>query len=94
MVQVEPSLQLVLKHLAPCGTVLPAETTVGHAIALLQHGQYYPCDAAVTATPCSQPQVALDHSLPIKRSEAGLKSLVLWGRLLARNGKVGEGEVT
>lgn len=30
---------------------------------------------------------AIDHSIPIKRSEAGLKSLVLWGRLLARNGK-------
>jgi hypothetical protein len=30
----------------------------------------------------------MDHSIPIKRSEAGLKSLVLWGRLLARNGKV------
>jgi radial spoke head protein 9 len=33
-------------------------------------------------------QAAMDHSIPIKRSEAGLKSMVLWGRLLARNGKV------
>ncbi|KAJ9528246.1 hypothetical protein QJQ45_014228 [Haematococcus lacustris] len=30
---------------------------------------------------------ALDHSLPIKRTEAGLKTLVLWGRLTAVNGK-------
>lgn len=34
------------------------------------------------------PQAALDHSLPIKRREAGLQTLVLWGRLLTRNGKV------
>jgi hypothetical protein len=33
-------------------------------------------------------QAALDHSLPIKRREAGLHTLVLWGRLLARNGRV------
>ena len=36
---------------------------------------------------CSS-QAALDHSLPIKRREAGLQTLVLWGRLQARNGKV------
>lgn len=33
-------------------------------------------------------QAALDHSLPIKRREAGLCTLVLWGRLLTRSGKV------
>lgn len=58
MVQLEPNLQLVLKHLAPSGVVLSAESTA-----------------------------ALDHSLPIKRREAGLQTLVLWGRLLTRNGK-------
>jgi hypothetical protein len=28
MVQQEPNLELVLKHLAPCGAVLAAESTV------------------------------------------------------------------
>lgn len=37
---------------------------------------------------CGLLQAALDHSLPIKRREAGLQTLVLWGRLLAKNGKV------
>lgn len=42
----------------------------------------------IRAPTTARAQAALDLSLPIKRSEAGLKSLVLWGRLLARNGKV------
>lgn len=58
MVQADPNLLLTLKHLAPCGAVLTAES-----------------------------QAALDHSLPIKRVEAGLKSLILWGRFTTRNGK-------
>ncbi|GLC40331.1 Radial spoke head protein 9 [Pleodorina starrii] len=58
MVQLEPNFTLVLKHLASCGAVIPAEQ-----------------------------QAALDHSLPIKRIEAGLKTLVLWGRITALNGK-------
>ncbi len=33
-------------------------------------------------------QASLDHSIPIKRVEAGLKSLVLWGKILTQNGKV------
>ncbi len=33
-------------------------------------------------------QAALDHSIPIKRTEAGLKSLLLWGRIRATNGRV------
>lgn len=33
-------------------------------------------------------QAALDHSLPIKRVEAGMKTLVLWGKILATNGRV------
>ena len=33
-------------------------------------------------------QASLDCSLPIKRIEAGLKSLVLWGRITTQNGKV------
>jgi len=33
-------------------------------------------------------QAALDHSLPIKRTEAGLKTLTLWGKLSTLNGKV------
>jgi hypothetical protein len=33
-------------------------------------------------------QAALDHSLLIKRTEAGLKTLALWGRIIALNGKV------
>lgn len=35
---------------------------------------------------CSQ--AALDNSLPIKRIEAGLKTLALWGRIMTQNGKV------
>ena len=33
-------------------------------------------------------QAALDHSLPIKRTEAGLKTLTLWGKLVTLNGRV------
>lgn len=33
-------------------------------------------------------QAALGHSLPIKRSETGLASVTLWGRVTALNGKV------
>lgn len=33
-------------------------------------------------------QAALDHSLPIKKVEAGLRTLVLWGRITVLNGKV------
>ncbi|KXZ53946.1 hypothetical protein GPECTOR_6g864 [Gonium pectorale] len=58
MVQLEPNITLVLKYLASCGAVLPAEQ-----------------------------QAALDHSIPIKRIEAGLKTLTLWGRITALNGK-------
>lgn len=35
----------------------------------------------------AEQQAALDHSLLIKRTEAGLKTLVLWGRILTLNGK-------
>lgn len=35
----------------------------------------------------AEQQAALDHSIPIKRVEAGLKSLVLWGRITTQNGK-------
>lgn len=86
MVQLEPNLQLVLKHLAPAGAVLPAESTVS-AKGLYDHSRW----TYRTATNSQHPgvvQAALDHSLPIKRREAGLQTLVLWGRLLARNGKV------
>lgn len=41
------------------------------------------CGAVLSA----EQQAALDHSLVIKRVEAGLKTLVLWGKILARNGK-------
>ncbi|KAG2440765.1 hypothetical protein HXX76_003621 [Chlamydomonas incerta] len=58
MVQLEPNITLVLKHLASCGAVVSAEQ-----------------------------QAALDHSIPIKRIEAGLRSLTLWGRLTTLNGK-------
>lgn len=30
----------------------------------------------------------MDFSLPIKRVEAGLRTLVLWGKITALNGKV------
>ena len=33
-------------------------------------------------------QAALDHSLALKRVEAGVKTLVLWGKIIALNGKV------
>mmetsp|Transcript_90 Transcript_90/g.138 ORF Transcript_90/g.138 Transcript_90/m.138 type:complete len:272 (-) Transcript_90:413-1228(-) len=39
------------------------------------------------ATISAEQQAALDHSLPIKRIEAGLKTVVLWGKILATNGK-------
>lgn len=42
---------------------------------------FLPTDAPV--------QAALDYSLTIKRVEAGLKTLVLWGKVTALNGKVG-----
>lgn len=32
-------------------------------------------------------QAATEHSLPLKRVEAGLRSLVLWGSLKTRNGR-------
>ncbi|KAF6265861.1 radial spoke protein 9 [Scenedesmus sp. NREL 46B-D3] len=48
---------------------------------MLQH--LTPCGAVLPA----EATAAMDHSIPIKRSEAGLKSMVLWGRFLARNGK-------
>ncbi|GLI64377.1 hypothetical protein VaNZ11_007641 [Volvox africanus] len=35
----------------------------------------------------AEQQAALDHSIPIQRIESGLKSLVLWGRITALNGK-------
>lgn len=34
-------------------------------------------------------QAALDHSVTIKRVEAGLSSLVFWGKVTTINGKVG-----
>lgn len=84
MVQLEPNLHLVLKHLAGSGAVLTAESTV----------RSFGCAACSPPIPASDLsavcllQAALDHSLPIKRREAGLQTLVLWGRLLARNGRV------
>jgi radial spoke head protein 9 len=41
------------------------------------------CGAVIS----SEQQAALDHSLPIKRIEAGLKSLILWGKITTLNGK-------
>lgn len=85
MVQLEPNLHLMLKHLAGSGAVLTAESTV----------RSFGCAACSPPIPASDLsafcllQAALDHSLPIKRREAGLQTLVLWGRLLARNGRVG-----
>lgn len=84
MVQLEPNLHLVLKHLAGSGAVLTAESTVrsfGCAVCCP------PIPAYGLSAVCFL-QAALDHSLPIKRREAGLQTLVLWGRLLARNGRV------
>jgi radial spoke head protein 9 len=84
MVQLEPNLQLVLKHLAGSGAVLTAESTVrsaGCAACSPASSAYDPCAWCLL-------QAAVDHSLPIKRREAGLQTLVLWGRLLARNGRV------
>lgn len=43
--------------------------------------------AAYGAVVSSEQQAALDHSIPIKRVEAGLKSLVLWGKITTQNGK-------
>ncbi|KAG1679524.1 hypothetical protein FOA52_011125 [Chlamydomonas sp. UWO 241] len=42
-----------------------------------------PFGAVVSA----EQQAALDHSVTIKRVEAGLKSLVLWGKITTLNGK-------
>lgn len=41
----------------------------------------------VGCTVSAEQQAALDHSLPIKRAEAGLKVLVLWGKITTLNGK-------
>lgn len=41
------------------------------------------CGAVLSA----EQQAALDHSIVIKRVEAGLKTLVLWGKITTRNGK-------
>lgn len=35
----------------------------------------------------AEQEAALDHSLPIKRVEAGLKSLTLWGKIVSQNGR-------
>jgi len=42
-----------------------------------------PCGAVLTA----EVQNALEYSIPIKRAEAGVASLSLWGKIAARNGK-------
>lgn len=34
-------------------------------------------------------QAVLAHSLPLKQAKAGLRNLTLWGKVTARNGKVG-----
>lgn len=103
MVQLEPSLVLTLKHLGPHGAVITAEQQVSIAArfpAWLQLAERVrrrcsfkvPEDMLVNLQQPShfflREQAALDHSLPIKRNEAGLKSLVLWGRLVTLNGKV------
>uniref|UniRef100_A0A7S0V3D7 Radial spoke head protein 9 homolog n=1 Tax=Polytomella parva TaxID=51329 RepID=A0A7S0V3D7_9CHLO len=41
------------------------------------------CGAVIT----TEQQAALEYSLPIKRIEAGLRTLVLWGKILCLNGK-------
>lgn len=82
MVQLEPNVLLAVKHLAPSGAIVPAEIMVSPKRAILP-------ETYIGSHSCGiHGQVAVDHSLPIKRSEAGLKTLVLWGRLTARNGKV------
>jgi len=43
--------------------------------------------AAHGCTVSREQQGALDHSLPIKRAEAGLKNLTLWGKVVTLNGK-------
>mmetsp|Transcript_3866 Transcript_3866/g.8287 ORF Transcript_3866/g.8287 Transcript_3866/m.8287 type:complete len:276 (+) Transcript_3866:155-982(+) len=43
--------------------------------------------ASQGAVVSAEQQAALDYSLPIKRAEAGLKTLVLWGKVLTLNGK-------
>lgn len=35
----------------------------------------------------AEQEAAIDHSLPIKRVEAGLKSLSLWGKIVTQNGR-------
>ena len=62
-------------HAAPVVGVL--------AFCVLQASQATKLLSAVPA-----PQAALELSLPLKQHEAGLKHLSLWGKILARNGKV------
>jgi hypothetical protein len=83
MVQLEQNTTLTLKNLASSGVVISAEQQVGRRTA----------QPAASASPRptaarSCVQAALDYSIPIKRIEAGLKTLVLWGRLTTLNGKV------
>lgn len=43
--------------------------------------------ATLGAVVSAEQDAALDHSLPIKRVETGLKTLTLWGKITAQNGK-------
>ena len=104
MVQLEPNLTLTLKYLAPCGAVLSAEQQVrfeGHVFlryaftcaacaGTAPHLAECPCRGTECGLgpPTMRMQAALDHSLPIKKVEAGLKTLSLWGRITTLNGKV------
>jgi radial spoke head protein 9 len=91
MVQLEPNLALTLKHLASHGAVVSAEQQVsqvqlGSPAVLADMPEY--CLFLNQCNCLLHMQAALDHSLPIKRTEAGLKTLVLWGKIVALNGKV------
>ncbi len=91
MVQLEPNLTLTLKHLGPHGAVITTEQQVSSQQERQPAG-HVTCARDLQTDPWplpSPPQAALDHSLPIKRTEAGLKSLTLSGKILATNGKVG-----
>lgn len=43
--------------------------------------------SSLGAVVSAEQNAALDHSLPIKRAEAGLKTLTLWGKITTLNGR-------
>ena len=100
MVQFQSNLTLTLEALGSCGVVLPLEQKVR----LTSDTQYgiltnkgFTEPALYMQSVTDRPavwQAVLAHSLPLKQAKAGLRSVRLWGKVTARNGKVSQALVS